>query len=572
MSDGEDLGGLDAETLRVQLKEARLQIKKLNREAELVKGIIERNRITNAVKDNLSQIISASKSELEKYMNLLLKNCPDVILLFDQQGRIVYCTEVFLALCHIPAFGSIRGMGFHDLFDRYAGAETAQKADRIFKSTFADRKAHNGEDLIDFGKHGNPRTYTVQITPMLDEDNLALGCMAFFYDTTDILTAKREAELANKAKSDFLATVSHEIRTPMNAIIGIANILKSTRLDSAQMEYLRGIQNSSNTLLNLINDILDFSKIEAGKLELVPEYFNLPELLRHLKTMFELMFAQKSLYFTCVFDSALPHAVFGDEKRVGQILTNILNNAYKYTNKGGVIFRVGLDGASGEFVFEVEDTGIGIREEAIHRLFTAFEQLDLVRNKKVVGTGLGLAITRRLCEIMRGTISVRSEYGAGSVFTVRLPLALGREEDLPSEEGVEDAIAFTAEGARVLLVDDIQINLEIARFMLNGFGIEPDLASSGAQALSLVREKQYDLIFMDHMMPEMDGVEAAQAVRALGGPWAEMPIIALTANAVSGAKEMFLTNGFTDFLSKPMDNAELARCLQKWLPAGRIAG
>jgi signal transduction histidine kinase/CheY-like chemotaxis protein len=566
----EDLDGLDARALREQLKEARLQIKKLKREAELVKGIIERNRIANAVKDNLSQIISTSKSELEKYMDLLLKNCPDIILLFDRQGCIVYCTEVFLTLCHIPAFGIIRGMSFHDLFERYAGTGTAEKADRIFQSIFTECTPHNEEDLIDFGKNGNPRNYTIQITPMVDEDNLSLGSMAFFYDTTDILTAKREAELANKAKSDFLATVSHEIRTPMNAIIGIANILKSTNLDAVQMEYLRGIQNSSNTLLNLINDILDFSKIEAGKLELVPEYFNLPELLRYLKTMFELMFTQKSLYFTCVFDPALPHVVFGDEKRVGQILTNILNNAYKYTNKGGVVFRVGLDRDSGEFVFDVQDTGIGIREDAISRLFTAFEQLDQVRNKKIVGTGLGLAITKRICGLMRGTISVRSEYGKGSVFTVRLPLAIGGEEDLPREEGGEEAVEFTTKDARILLVDDIQINLEVARFMLNAFGIEPDLASGGAQALGLVREKRYDLIFMDHMMPEMDGVEVTRAIRALGGDCAAVPIIALTANAVSGAREMFLANGFTGFLSKPMDNAELARCLQKWLPPERL--
>ncbi|MDR1315678.1 MAG: response regulator [Spirochaetales bacterium] len=564
MSD--DLSGLDAESLRTELQQARMQIKKLNRETELLKGIIERNRIANAVKDNLSQIISASKSELEKYMDLLLKNCPDIIMLFDRRGRIVYCTEVFLTTCHIPAFGIIRGMGFYDLFERYAGVETAQSANKIFKTIIVEMKPLSSEDVVDFGKNGNPRNYTIQITPMVDENNLSLGSMVFFYDTTDILTAKREAELANKAKSDFLATVSHEIRTPMNAIIGIANILRSTPLNSIQMEYLKGIQNSSNTLLNLINDILDFSKIEAGKLELVPEYFDLPELLRHLKTMFELMFTQKSLYFTCSFDPRMPRVVLGDEKRIGQILTNILNNAYKYTEKGGVIFRVRQAKDHREFVFEVEDTGIGIREDAIPRLFSAFEQLDLVRNKKVMGTGLGLAITKRLCGIMGGTILPRSEYGKGSVFTVRLPLTVGSEEDLPHEAGGGDSIKFTVEGAQVLLVDDIQINLEVAKFMLNGFGIEPELASSGAQAVSLARENHYDLILMDHMMPEMDGVEATEAIRAIGGECAAVPIVALTANAVSGAKEMFLRNGFTDFLSKPMDNTELARGLQKWLP------
>jgi signal transduction histidine kinase/CheY-like chemotaxis protein len=502
-------------------------------------------------------------------MDLLLKNCPDIIMLFDRGGRIAYCTEIFLTLCRIPAFGMIRGMSYRDLFAAYTGEEFVRRAESVYNSLYRETQVLTREERIDFGKTGKPRSYTIQITPMMDEENRLLGSMVFFYDVTDILAMKREAELANKAKSDFLAMVSHEIRTHMNAIIGIANILKNTNLDEAQKEYLRGIQNSSKTLLNLINDILDFSKIEAGKLELLPEYFSLPGLLRHLKTMFELMFAQKSLSLNCVFDPLLPSVVLGDEKRIDQILTNILNNAYKYTPKGGVVLRVFRGAQPDELVFEVEDSGIGIREEAVSRLFTAFEQLDRVRNKNVVGTGLGLAITKRLCQLMRGTITVRSEYGKGSVFTVRLPLKEGVGTDLPREEGLE-AAGFTTEGARVLLVDDIQINLDIAGYMLNAFGIEPDCAQSGREAVDLARKNQYDLILMDHMMPEMDGVEAARAIRALDGPCAKIPIVALTANAVSGAREMFLSNGFTDFLSKPMENAELSQGLLKWLPPSRV--
>jgi CheY-like chemotaxis protein len=216
----------------------------------------------------------------------------------------------------------------------------------------------------------------------------------------------------------------------------------------------------------------------------------------------------------------------------------------------------------------VEDTGIGIREEAIPRLFTAFEQLDLVRNKNVVGTGLGLVITKRLCSMMKGSIDIKSVYGEGSVFTIRLPLKIGAVADLPQQ--IISLINFTAPDARVLLVDDIEINLEVAGFLLSTFEIKPDMARSGRGAVALAGENRYDLILMDHMMPEMDGMEAARIIRTMERPNADVPIVALTANAVSGAKEMFLGNGFTGFLSKPMDRISLAEGLLRWLPENLI--
>jgi CheY-like chemotaxis protein/anti-sigma regulatory factor (Ser/Thr protein kinase) len=338
-------------------------------------------------------------------------------------------------------------------------------------------------------------------------------------------------------------------------------MLEATDMTEGQRNYLKNIQSSSAVLLNLINDILDFSKIEAGKLDLICDYFNLPVLLDRIKTMFTLLFEDKALKFSCEFSRELPPVVYGDEKRLGQIISNLLSNAFKYTRSGGTALRVFPSGDC--IVIEVEDTGIGIKAEALSKLFAAFEQLDLVRNKQIQGTGLGLAITKRLCERMDGSITVRSEYNKGSLFTVRIPLPRGSESDLPEEH---ERATFTAPEARVLLVDDIDINLEIAAFVLSAYQIRPDLAKSGREALEKAGAGKYDLILMDHMMPEMDGVEAAKAIRAMGGSNARIPILALTANAVSGAREMFLANGFNGLLPKPMDNEALADALLKWLP------
>jgi signal transduction histidine kinase/CheY-like chemotaxis protein len=551
--------------LEAELSKARLTIKKLERRLSLADTVIERNKIASFSKDNLSRIIEEKRSELEMYMNLLLENCPDIIMLFNGEGRIVYCTEVFLKTGRIAGFGMIAGSHYRDLLGPFTDPQFIDAADGIYLRRH--ERPVNLHHAIDFGGTGNPRDYSIQISPMKDEDGANRGAMFLFYDTTDLLKAKREAERANKTKSDFLATVSHERRTPLNAIIGIAAILESTRLGGEQRNYLKNIQSSSHVLLSLINDILDFSKIEAGKLELVPEWFSLKELLNRIKEMFDLLFSEKALGFQCVFSADLPEAVYGDSKRIGQIITNILNNALKYTKQGEVIFRVEAPPSpeDGDVIrFSVEDTGIGIKEDAIPRLFTAFEQLDLVRNKQVQGTGLGLAITRRLCTMMSGNITVTSEYGVGSVFTAAIPLKPGGAENLPRE--AEEAVPFTAPEARVLLVDDIEINLDVASYLLNAYGIEPDTARSGGESIEKLRTGRYDLVLMDHMMPGMDGIEAVRIIRSSGGQNAGVPIIALTANAVSGAREMFLSSGFNGFLSKPIDSKALAEILLRWLP------
>jgi signal transduction histidine kinase/ActR/RegA family two-component response regulator len=500
-------------------------------------------------------------------MSLLLENSPDIIMIFDRDGKLIYCTDVFLKITRTAGFGLIAGTSYTDILMRYTNPAFLENANKIYAHSQANAKVVHLNESIDFSGEGNFREYSIQITPMMDDEGMNMGAIVLFFDTTELLAAKREAERANKAKSDFLATVSHEIRTPMNAVIGISNMLNATELTEEQKGYVKNIQSSSHVLLNLVNDILDFSKIEADKLELVNEYFRLSALLERLTTLFELLFSEKALGFSCVFAENLPEVVYGDEKRISQVISNLLANALKYTRSGGVVLRVSAQDKN-DVVIEVEDTGIGIKEEALPRLFTAFEQLDLVRNKNVQGTGLGLAITKRLCEMMGGSVSVKSEYNKGSTFTVRLRLQQGTEADLPKRK--KAAEAFSAPDARVLLVDDIDINLEIAAFMLNSFGITAETASGGREAVEKVKANNYDIIFMDHMMPEMDGVEATKTIRSFGGDGAAVPILALTANAVSGAREMFLSSGFNDFLSKPMEIDALAGALLRWLPEDLI--
>ncbi len=558
----------EIETLRLENHHLTMKHKKLTRLFNLAEKRIERNKNAAQAKDSLANMISARRSELERYMNLLLDNCPDMILLFDSDGKLAYCTESFLKICSIAGFGLIKGTPVSKLLAPYTEERLLDAMNLMIAKIYKEKKTFEFSDTIDFNRSKKPRSYSIQVTPMLTENGKAEGFMLLFSDTTEIIKAQKDAEQANAAKSDFLATISHEIRTPMNAIIGIAEILKGTGLTPHQQGYLKSIQDSSHVLLNLINDILDFSKIEADKLEIVEEYFRLDDLLKNLQSMFELMFQQKNIDFICTFSADLPKVVFGDDKRIRQILTNVLNNALKYTHEGIVRFLVQKDDG-GKICFAVEDTGIGIKQDAIPRLFSAFERFDLARNKGVIGTGLGLAITRKLCTIMNGSVDVKSEYTKGSIFTVRLPLAEGSPEDLPIEQR-KDTVFFKAPKAKALVVDDIEINLQITAYMLESFEIQPDLAQSGKQAVEKAAANHYDIIFMDHMMPEMDGIEAAGIIRSMGSPTKDIPIVALSANAVSDAVEKFFVSGFNDFLSKPMEQAALAQCLVKWLPMEKI--
>jgi signal transduction histidine kinase/DNA-binding NarL/FixJ family response regulator len=381
------------------------------------------------------------------------------------------------------------------------------------------------------------------------------------------------AKVASEAKSNFLATMSHEIRTPMNAIIGMSEFFRTDNLDVHQKNLITDIRKMSRSLLHIINGILDFSKIEAGKLELVPIHFNLLELYDNICSVNRFTAESKCLNFTTNFEPNVPHVVYGDDVRIRQIITNILSNSIKYTKQGRVDFSVYCTVWNHErcIAFRVSDTGIGIKREDFVKLFQAFEQLDSQENHGLLGTGLGLAITRNLVAMMRGHIDMVSEYGKGSTFTVFLPLASGDPEQVkPSEPATHPIVA---DSAKVLVVDDNEINLKVGLAYLANFGITGNAAYSGTEAIEKIKKNNYDLVFMDQMMPDMDGLETTKKIRAMTDPkYQKLVIIALTANAVRGASQIFLDSGMNDYISKPIDSNELGHILKKWLPPEKLLG
>ena len=417
----------------------------------------------------------------------------------------------------------------------------------------------------------------------------------------ELLEEKVRAESANHAKSDFLANMSHEIRTPINAVLGMNEMIlredrRALNTDDKNIDcetakdalknigvYAADVENAGHNLLALVNDILDFSKIEAGRLDLVEAPYKLTSILNNLSNMVLFKAQDKGLNFIIDVDETLPNELLGDEMRVKQILTNILNNAVKYTEKGHVKLSIKGEKQNDDKILltvEVEDTGIGIKEQDRAKLFKQFQRLEMEKNSTVEGTGLGLVITQRLLEMMGGSIYVESEYGKGSVFTVQIPQKIVSENAVGDfqerfKANVMEAKtyreSFRAPSAHILIVDDTRINLTVATNLLKNTGIQIDTATGGAQAVNMAEKNLYDVILMDQRMPEMDGTEALHRIRATeGGKSKDMPVICLTADAVVGAKERYLAEGFSDYLTKPIDSYELEKMLIKHLPVKKV--
>jgi len=348
----------------------------------------------------------------------------------------------------------------------------------------------------------------------------------------------------------------------------MSELLKQEKLTKRQTGYTNDIYESARSLLGIVNDILDFSKIESGKLEINPVDYDFKAFIDNVGSMFSYVAGRKGLEFRFETEGEMPQYLYGDDIKLRQALTNICGNAVKFTDNGYV--RLKITALFDKLIFEIKDTGRGISKEEAPKLFSAFQQADRSKNRKTTGTGLGLVISKSFVEMMGGSISFDSEYGEGTVFTIIIPAIPGEKSRVQNEKKDKEQLTIFAPEADILVVDDNEFNLRAACGVLSLFKINADSAESGMEALELVKKRNYDIIFMDHMMPEMDGIETTTAIRRLGGAFTETPIIALTANAVQGAREMFLANGFSDFISKPIDMRILNGMLSAWLPPGKI--
>ena len=430
--------------------------------------------------------------------------------------------------------------------------------------------------------------YKVKLEPIMEQDYVQ-GYMFWLVDMTEqyaytekLIAMSELAERANNAKSNFLANMSHEIRTPMNSILGMNEMILREANDGGIIEYASNIKSAGKTLLSIINDILDISKIESGKLEIIPARYELGSIISDIINMNEQKAVNKGLQFIVQADESIPGSLFGDEVRVQQIILNVVNNAVKYTHEGGVLLSFRWEDMHRDnmmtLIIEVSDTGIGIREENLKSLFQSFSRLDENLHRQIEGTGLGLAIAKQLAEKMDGRIEVESIYGGGSTFTIFIPQKIESAAPLgdyrqqlhsEAESQKQYTRSFVAPDARILAVDDNEMNLEVIKGLLKQTLVQIDLAESGRECFEKLKNSKYDLIFLDHMMPEMNGIEVLQKIKedrlAPGAP-----IIALTANAIIGASEKYISYGFDDYLSKPIVYEELEKLVIKHLGRDRI--
>ena len=405
-----------------------------------------------------------------------------------------------------------------------------------------------------------------------------MGNMAVINRQYDqIREAKEEAEYANKAKSRFLANMSHEIRTPINAVLGMDEMILRESNEKEIRDYAADIYSAGNTLLALINDILDSSKIESGKMELVDVEYELKELIRNLVNMICRKAQDKDLVLKTEVDESLPSVLYGDDVRVRQVVTNILTNAVKYTHEGGVTLRVSGSAEGEELTLhiEVEDTGIGIKEEDIPKLFEAYQRIEEGRNRNIEGTGLGMNITVQLLKLMGSELKVESTYGRGSrfYFDIKQKIVdhtpMGSIERGAGDEDIRFRGSFTVPDAKVLVVDDNALNLRVFKSLIKHLNMQVSEAASGAESLKLAEKTRFDMVFLDHMMPDMDGVETLHHMRKIEG-YDKIPIYMLTANALSGVKEQYLSEGFDGFIAKPIVSEKLEQAIKEKLPEDMI--
>ena len=500
------------------------------------------------------------------------------IIAVDNDGRIQYYNEPASKLYpELDAFFTKKRR-----FD-----EKYQDTEKTQRPGIVRTQVYTPYDIISFIKDAVEKGETLKIGDRIyspEENDLqykgeSYGKLYALVDDTEHYRYMEElqeqrdiADSANAAKSRFLANMSHEIRTPINAVLGMDEMILRESNEKEIRAYASDIMSAGRTLLSLINDILDLSKVEEGKMEIIPVQYDLSSLINDLINMIRGRAENKGLEFKVQVDEHVPHLLTGDEIRIRQCAMNVLTNAVKYTESGEVNFTITYEKKDEDNIslrFTVADTGIGMKAEDMEALFSPYKRIEEKRNRSIEGTGLGMSITRQLLELMGSTLEVDSVYGEGSTFSFAIDQEVVKWEEIGdittrlndmSEKPYEYHELFHAPDARILVVDDTEMNLTVIRNLLKKTRIQIDTASSGKEALRLTADTRYDVIFVDHMMPDMDGIETLQHIRE-SGMSKDSPVVALTANAVSGAREMYLKAGFEDYLSKPVDGEKLERML-----------
>jgi signal transduction histidine kinase/FixJ family two-component response regulator/HPt (histidine-containing phosphotransfer) domain-containing protein len=577
----------DYQNLELELRRQRRETKTVIRQYTFLQELMQRTKAATAGNMNLSAVLAAERSTKEIFFNLVMQNSQNIIMVFDGRNRLLYCTNFFLHLAELSHSGLVIGRTLREIFRRYISEPDLTSLEQIFFQAVHNKQLIKYTAVIPFKRSDRPRTYSINVTPLMDPDVTLSGTLLLFHDQTDVLQA-RQAEEANRAKSVFLANMSHEIRTPLNTIMGLSDVELQNDLPGKTQANLEKIYSAGANLLSIINDILDISKVESGKFQLLLAPYSFPSLISDAINMNASRIANKSIALELDIDPDTPVTLKGDEVRIKQILNNILSNAFKYTDRGMVKLKSSVtrspDNKNCFLTFSVSDTGRGIRAKDLDRIFGNYVQLDRSANRYIEGTGLGLSITKTLVELMNGAVSVQSEYGKGSTFTATMlqeimdPSPIGSQtvENIKSFRFTENKLTQSKTLARsympygkVLLVDDVAPNLDVAKALMEPYGLTCHCATSGEEAVGLVRadKVRYDVIFMDQMMPRMDGIEAARIIRTeIGTDYAvNVPIIALTANALVGIEDMFIKNGFQGFISKPIDVKQLDAVLNHWI-------
>ncbi|MCL1971966.1 MAG: ATP-binding protein [Endomicrobia bacterium] len=586
------MGTIEVEKLAEEIKHLRLENKKLTRQLNLANDNMMKYRNVTSAKENLSAVIAVEKSKQGKQLQVIMENTPDIIILIDSAMKFLLSTKSFLTLTGIPTLEFLQHKSFRQVFSLFADDVWIEYMENIFKKVLKTNEIHSSDAKLYVGSSRNARNFSVSVIPFAYESELNDGLLVSFHDMTErieiedkLKEALNNATSANKAKSNFLANMSHEIRTPMNAIIGMTNIgISAADIERKNYSFTK-INDASKHLLGIINDILDMSKIEAGKLELTPVEFDFEKMLQRVVNVINFRMKEKKQKFTVNVDRKIPQIMIGDDQRLAQVITNLLENAVKFTPAEGSIslntYFLGEEDGICSIKITIADTGIGISKEQQARLFRAFTQAETDTTRKFGGTGLGLAISKTIVEMTGGELWVESEIGKGSTFafTTKMRRAKIKKQGLADmiseyleapEQHTDKAadISGIFRGHRVLLAEDIDINREIVTALLEPTSLDITCAVNGAEAVRMFCEEpdKYEVIFMDLQMPEMDGFEATRRIRAFDNPKAKtVPIIAMTANVFKEDIERCLEAGMNGHIGKPLDLNEIIKTLRMYI-------